>query len=469
MRSTFRHVQIRMMLLCWVVYAMAYFGRLNLSIAIPGLQTAFSVGKAEIGLIGTLFFWFYGVGQLLGGTLGDRLPARRLVAFGLVASAACNLLFGFTRQLGWLYVVWALNGVFQSLLWCPIVKTIARWHAPERRSRAVVLVSTSMVGGFLLAWGLLGYWAGLGSVRLLFLVPAVSMAATAILWFSLMRDCPADLGWKAHWEMQDALTPAMPAQGKGNLTAMPVVGKGSLTAKPASLWSIALASNLWLIIVACFAQGIIRDGITLWAPTFFMEAHGLSLSRATASSLFLPMMNFGGILLSGWLAEKLGNRVELATAILFLASMGMLGAMILFGQQSIPVAVVFLGLASGLMYGVNTLLVGIVPMQFERYGRSSSISGLLNFLAYMAAGFASAFTGWLVDTAGWNGVLVSWVLLAAIGMAALVVHERTSVKNADARPETRQKDLPSALCVCGAEDTGSVGTPEGIQWQKSNG
>ncbi len=417
MRPSFRRVQIRMMLLCWLVYAMAYFGRLNLSVAIPDLQANFSVGKTEIGLIGTLFFWFYGVGQLLGGALGDRLPIRRLVAFGLASSALCNLLFAFTRQLGWLYVVWALNGVFQSLLWCPIVKTIARWNAPDRHSRAVVLVSTSMVGGFLLAWGLLGFWAGNGSVRMLFLVPSISMAATAVLWLFWMRDRPADMAFDIHW---DAMVDAG-AVGKAD-PATPIQENGHRVDARMSLWAIVRASNLWLIVVACFAQGIIRDGITLWAPTFFMEAHGLSLSQATASSLFLPAMNFGGILLSGWLAERLGKRVALATAILFLSSMAMLGGMLLFGQSGVTVAVLFLGLASGLMYGVNTLLLGVVPIQFEQYGRSSFISGLLNFLAYMASGFASSFTGWLVDASGWNGVLASWVMLAACGMAALLAH-----------------------------------------------
>ncbi len=425
MRTTFHRVQIRMMLLCWLVYAMAYFGRLNLSVALPDLQATFSVGKTEIGLIGTLFFWFYGAGQLLGGALGDRLPVRRLVAFGLASSALCNLLFAITHQLGWLYVIWAFNGIFQSLLWCPIVKTIARWNAPERHSRAVVLVSTSMVGGFLLAWGLLGLWAGRGSMQMLFLAPAVAMAATAVLWFVLMRDRPQELGWRVPWLASEASS-ANAAKAAEPVKAPKTLPSGMETGHQPdtrlSIWAIARSSHLWLIIVACFAQGIVRDGITLWAPTFFMEAHGLSLSQATTSSLFLPAMNFGGILLSGWLAERLGKRVELATAILFLVSMGMLGGMLLFGRFVVTVAVLFLGLASGLMYGVNTLLLGVVPIQFERYGRSASISGLLNFLAYMASGFASSFTGWLVDGAGWNGVLVSWVMLAAFGMAALVAH-----------------------------------------------
>lgn len=181
--------------------------------------------------------------------------------------------------------------------------------------------------------------------------------------------------------------------------------------------------------------------ITLWAPTFFMEAHGMPLKSMTSSLLFLPAMNFGGILLSGWLSERLGKRAEAATAILFLAAMALLGGLLVFGRESAMLAVVLLGLVSGMMYGVNTLLLGVVPLQFEQYGRSSTLSGLLNFLAYMASGIASVFTGWMVDTTGWQGVLVAWAVLAAIGTTALFLHEWMTLRNARNAIQIREETV----------------------------
>jgi len=447
MNKPFRSVQIRTIFLCWLVYAVVYFGRLNLSVAIPELQILAGVGKSRIGLVGTLFFWFYGVGQLAGGTLGDRVSIRFLVFAGLFASAMCNFLFSLTRSLLWMAILWAFNGIFQSLVWGPLVKTITRWVAPERRSGAMVAVSTSMVGGFLLAWGLLGLWAGKGAVQWLFLIPAVSMAATSLLWLVLMRDSPAGFGIFVPWAACENTTSTaiMRPADIGHLSDIcrPTFGMntkvGILDKDSPSLMNVFLESRLWLIILACFAQGIVRDGITLWAPTFFMEAHGMQLKDMTTSLLFLPVMNLGGILLSGWLSERLGKRAEAATAILFLSAMALLGCLIVFGRESALASVVFLGLVSGMMYGVNTLLLGVVPLQFERYGRSSSVSGLLNFLAYMASGIASAFTGWMVDLSGWQGVLVSWSMLAAIGTAALFSHEWMTGRDARKSMEMREE------------------------------
>jgi len=425
MTQIFRRLQIRTMLLCWIVYAVIYFGRLNLSVALPELQNLLGVSKAEIGLLGTLFFWFYAIGQLFGGILGDKVSVRKLIFIGLFFSGFCNLLFSFSHNLFWMAVLWAFNGVFQSLIWSPLVKTIVRWVEPIRRNNSMIFVSTSMVGGFILAWGLLGIWVGKNTVSMLFLVPALTMLATAVIWFLFMRNRPKDFGIVVDWAEKEAkqeLDRTYTEDILDNTVIQYKTASSEVDTQP-SIFKIAAASHLWLIIIACFAQGIVRDGITLWAPTFFLETQAMEKGVLTASLLFLPFMNFIGILLAGWLSERLGNRVESSTAILFLSAMALLGCLFIFGRNNGTTAVILLGLSSGMMYGVNTLLVGVIPLQFEHYGRAASMAGLFNFLAYVASGFASAFTGLLVDLSGWQGVLGTWALLAGIGTLALFFHE----------------------------------------------
>lgn len=447
MAGTLRNARMRMMILCWLVYAMTYFGRLNLSVALPGLQASLGVDKTAVGLLGTLFFWCYGIGQLPGGVLGDRVSARRLVFAGLAGSALCNLAFAFQGGLAGLYPIWALNGLCQSLIWSPVVRTIARWTPPEHRGRAVVAVSTSMVGGFALSWGLLGGWAASGRTAPLFLIPSAAMAMTSVAWLLTARDGPEgaaerlDAGRPDMKEAKAQTTASAGSTQSPASAADSAVFQSATVGAPASTipWPAALrrllsSPDLGLVILACFAQGIIRDGITLWAPTFLMEAHGMTIREATASSLFLPAMNLGGILLSGWLTERMGRRAEAATALLFVGAMGMLACMT-FISGSAWLATLFLGLASGLTYGVNTLLMGVVPLRYAPLGLVSTVAGLLNFLAYMATGFASAFTGWMVDRTGWNGILLTMTLLAAAGSASLLLVERRSTRSAQAREE----------------------------------
>src|SRR5689334_12969679 len=73
----------------WVTYGSFYVCRQNISAAVPGLkdeglnaiQIGFSLGALKIA---------YAVGQLVNGQLAERIPARRLLAVGMLGSAALN-------------------------------------------------------------------------------------------------------------------------------------------------------------------------------------------------------------------------------------------------------------------------------------------------------------------------------------------------------------------------------------------
>ena len=91
---------------------------------------------AQGGMFQTVFALVYAVGQLVNGSIVDKISARRYIAAGLVLSGICNLLFGLSRSYAMMVVFWALNGAVQSMLWTPIVKLMATWFKGARRSRA---------------------------------------------------------------------------------------------------------------------------------------------------------------------------------------------------------------------------------------------------------------------------------------------------------------------------------------------
>lgn len=65
-----RLMQRRILLLCWLAYALSYLCRTNLSIALPQMTAEFQWSTAASGTIGSGFFVSYGVGHLISGILG---------------------------------------------------------------------------------------------------------------------------------------------------------------------------------------------------------------------------------------------------------------------------------------------------------------------------------------------------------------------------------------------------------------
>lgn len=117
----------------WFTYVLFYLGRVNLAVALPLIESEFGWSTITTGLVSSSFFWVYALGQLINGSLGDRLSTRYFIFFGLLGTALMNFLFGFSKTLTIMALIWGINGIFQSTGWGPIVKTATRWISDEER------------------------------------------------------------------------------------------------------------------------------------------------------------------------------------------------------------------------------------------------------------------------------------------------------------------------------------------------
>src|SRR5207237_8926006 len=93
----------------WLTYGSFYFCRQNISAAVPGLEAG-GLNKTEIGAILGAMKIAYALGQLVNGQLAERLPARWLLAAGMLGSALLNEVFGLSEGLSFLIFIWAGNG-----------------------------------------------------------------------------------------------------------------------------------------------------------------------------------------------------------------------------------------------------------------------------------------------------------------------------------------------------------------------
>src|SRR5262245_57224782 len=131
----------------WLTYGAFYFCRTNISAAVPGMKLPASEGG--LGLSGDEVGWIlaslkiaYGLGQLLNGQLSERISPRVMLAVGMFASAALNVLFGLGESFLFLLFVWATNGYCQSLGWTPCMRVTANWVPVIRRGKAIGIIGT---------------------------------------------------------------------------------------------------------------------------------------------------------------------------------------------------------------------------------------------------------------------------------------------------------------------------------------
>ncbi|MFC2019175.1 MFS transporter [Chloroflexota bacterium] len=398
------------MISLWVSYAMFYIGRVNMSIALPGIMDEFGYSKTVMGGIMTALLIAYAVGQFVNGQLGDKFGGRIMITLGLALSALFNLLFGFSSFFTAMVVVWALNGYAQSMGWAPCVKTVANWFPQRMRGRVGSLMGTSYQIGNALSWLLAGFLASFLNWRWLFWIPAIVLGASALHYYIRGRNCPEAVGLPC-------------IENEGETTTLVEPSHDHHLGFKYTIKKVLYSPQIWGMGFGLFFLNIVRYGFIGWAVTFMFEEQGAQISVAAYKAMAIPLAGSLGALFAGWLSDKVFHlRRAPATAIMLLA----LGALCwLF--PSIPkenwlLSLGVLILIGFFTYGPHVAIVTYAPMDFATRKAAASATGFIDGMGYIGAALTGIVSGFLIDNYGWNSTFYFWMggaFAAAIVMLLL--------------------------------------------------
>ncbi len=364
-------------------YGLLYLGRVNISVVLPLLAIELDVSRAQVGVLGTVFFWTYGLGNFINGQLGSQVNPVRLVALGLLVTALVNLTFGFQTSLILMLALWALNGFAQSTGWPPMLRILAERLDPGQIKRASTMLPFSYVIGTMVTWSLLGAIAIGENWRLAFWLPGLVLLLTASLW------------WKA-----GLATPRAPSSAF-QLSAILPEARG-----------VAFA-----LLVSALA-GFVRNGTIIWLPTYILDSDLIADSLVGAVAAITQVVAIPGILLAHRRVARTSQ--VLATAALMLGAAGL--AFLLLAQTADTLSLLMLCLAMLLLGGAFGLVTSSMPLILAPPGRESSVAGTLNMMATFAGGLAGFGIGALVEQSGWAGVFGLWGALLLLASAVTWRH-----------------------------------------------
>src|SRR5580704_10153976 len=172
--------QWRVLIFATFGYAMFYFVRKNLGVAMPFMSKDLGVTKENFGLFLTLHGLIYGVSKFSNGFLADRANACVFMSTALLASALINVWFGLSSAVVAFGILWMVNGWFQGMGFPPCARLMANWFPPKQLATKFSIWNSShnlgsigivLLSGFLITAG----W------RLCFFVPAVIAVAVGIV------------------------------------------------------------------------------------------------------------------------------------------------------------------------------------------------------------------------------------------------------------------------------------------------
>ena len=192
-QSTYRYWRVRILYTSLIGYAIYYFLRKNLSVAMPAMEADLGISKSDLGLFLTLHGVVYGISKFFNGFLGDRANACYFMAAGLLCSAFMNFFFGFSSAVVTLGLFWLANGYFQGMGFPPCARVLTHWYGTHERATKFSIWNTSHslgAGGVLVLTSFLVQY----DWRLCFFVPAAIGLVGALFILLRLRDTPESLG-----------------------------------------------------------------------------------------------------------------------------------------------------------------------------------------------------------------------------------------------------------------------------------
>jgi DHA1 family bicyclomycin/chloramphenicol resistance-like MFS transporter len=336
--------------------------------AFPAIEAELGTARGSVEI--TLATWFVGlaVGQLVQGTLADRLGRRAPLLAGTalytVASVGCALAPDMTTLAIWRCVA-AFGGAASSVIPRAMVRDLADGHAAARMMSRLMLV---MGVAPILAPTLGGFMLGAGGWR-------------SIFWFSVAYGALSCL--LAWWLLPETLPPAQ----RQRRSALDMVRDFGRIARERGFITHASMGAATMFMVFAFISG---------APAAYIDYYGVPADRfgllfAVSATGFIAATQ-----VNPWLLRRLGARRVPALA-LRVAAGAVLALVVcaftgLGGLWGVFLPAVVALACTGLVFPNSA--VGALS---RHAGRAGSASALLGVLQFSCAAVGSALVGALAD------------------------------------------------------------------------
>ena len=392
----------------WIVAAVTFVTllvggatRASPALLIVPLENEFQWSRATISFAIGVNILLYGLIGPFAAAMMETFGVRRMMLSALAAIGAGIALTPLMQHSWQLVVLWGVivgagAGVIANVLAATIA---ARWFT-TRRGLVMGLLTSSAAAGQLLFLPFLAAIIAAYGWRPMSLVLAGVVLLLLLPVARLMRERPQDVGLSPYGEAPGTSVPPPARPGNPVRVAFAALGTG------------LRSRDFWLLAGSFFVCGASTNGLIGTHLVAACSDKGMSEVAAASMLAMMAVFNFVGATGSGWLSDRMDNRVLLAIyyglrglSLLLLPfafdSFYMLGLFIVFYGldwiATVPPTVRLTANAfgkdnTGLMFGwisashqlggaAAAYLAGVIRVDLGNYTQAFIISGLLCFLA----------------------------------------------------------------------------------------
>jgi len=434
--------RVRWFLVSWlfILGAVAYLDRINLSIAGSFISTEFHLTNVQLGSLTSAFLMGYALFQTVGGWLADRLGSRRVLAVGVLwwgvfTSLTAAVPSAIVSAVLVLAAARFLLGAGEAVLFPASNQFISRWIPSQERGVANGLIFAGVGVGagatpFLITYIMVHYgW------RWSFWMSAIIGLAAGAVWYFIARDTPEEHAGVSPAELQH-IQAGRTVGPSPDSSAAKESTRGMAASTDRILWSTILSSkNVWAVTLAYFCFGYVAWIFFTWFFIYLAKVRGLNLKASASYTTLLFLTMAACSPLGGAISDKLtrlyGKRIGRGGIAVF--GLLLTAIFLTFGSQvqSARLASVVLAGGAGALYLSQSSFWSVTADIAS--GSSGFVSGFMNMGNQFGGALTASLTPAIAARFGWTTSFFVAAGLSVLGAAAwlLVDPERVLVPAAE--------------------------------------
>ncbi|MBV8833689.1 MAG: MFS transporter [Acidobacteriaceae bacterium] len=396
--------------LIFVISAVAYLDRVNISIAGRAIANEFHLSNQQLGWIFSAFVLGYAFAQAPAGRLADRIGPRLILLLGVFWWAVFTTLIttlssSIALVLPLLIAIRFLLGVGEAVVYPASNCVVASWIPSSERGIANGFIFSGVGFGAGVTPPLITYVMSHYGWRAAFWCSSALGIVIGLIWYAVARNSPQQHPGVSEREREYI------EHGK------PEDSSKAAGIEKAEWRSIFLNRDILMVTFSYFAYGYAAYIFFSWFFIYLSDVRHLDLKQSSFYTM-LPFMAMAiGSPLGGWISDRLTKAAGKRVGRCVLACVGMAFSALFIALSaqvaSAQVASLMLAGGAGALYISQSSFWSVTA---DVGGRSAgSVSGVMNMGGQFGGALTASLTPWIADR------FHSWPpsFLTAAGLCAL--------------------------------------------------
>lgn len=379
---------------CMLVYCTSQLVRWNYASITKYLTADLGIGKPELGVLGSAFFYAYAMAQIPWGIATDVFGGRRVIPVGISILSLFLMGFAFSATYTETIMWRALMGFVAAAGYVPITAVLSKWFSIKERGFAMEMYSgpggglgealtfllIPLIAIFMTDGGILGLTSWRGSTFIMGIVILV----IAMISATFLRSDPTNMGLPSVQAAEDK------KKSDPNYKKM-----AAETIKDPALWVMSLVWSGYMI-----AARLVPGWLPLYAADFYIQKHGMDPKNAmVAGGAMATVYVLGRVIgtpIVGKLSDILLKKHGVPRSAIMCIGLVLISGMFYAYTTPIP---------SSLLLGVLAFISGIIINIFPLINASAAeiwsirtvgfSMGIINTVGQFAGAMALSASGYM--------------------------------------------------------------------------